>query len=85
MEAGALIVEELYENGTLRVLKMFGEENGIIIAQADELDEEREGPFYFFDPQQRQEFREESARCQVVNLSASKFWSDGSHYLMKLK
>lgn len=75
----ALIVEQLDADGTLRTFRMQPSHEGrdIVVAFADEYEEERFGPFHFLDEDDAARFKEGFARCRTRRIGHPHFRFDG--------
>ena len=75
----ALIVEQLDVDGTLRTFQMLPSSEGrdIVVAFADEYEDNRSGPFHFLDEDDARRFDEGFARCRVRKVGKSYFNFDG--------
>ena len=71
----ALIVEQLDEDGTLRTFQMQPSTEGgeIVVAFADEYDEQRSGPFHFLDKNDAKRFEQGFADCRVRKVGRAYF------------
>lgn len=75
----ALIVEQLDADGTLRTFEMqpSGQDRKLVVAFADEWDEERAGPFHFLDENDAKRFEEGFARCRARKIGSAYFYTKG--------
>jgi len=82
----ALIVEQLDADGILRTFRMQPavESPDIVVAFADEYEEDRFGPFHFLDEEDAKRFKEGFARCRVRKIGCPHFRFDGRVYQVEL-
>jgi hypothetical protein len=80
MDLGALIVEQLEEDGTIRSFKMERQvgQSDLIVALPDEYDEPRDGPFHFHDPKAALRFSKGFAQCRLRRLGSRHFFRKGA-------
>jgi len=78
----ALIVEQLEVDGTLRTFQMQPSAEGrdIVVAFADEYEENRSGPFHFLDKDDARRFDEGFGQCRVRKVGKSYFSLNGHAY-----
>jgi hypothetical protein len=78
----ALIVEQLDADGILRTFRMQvpDEDHHIVVAFADEYEEERSGPFHFLHEKDAKRFDEGFARCRTRRIGTPHFHFDGRAY-----
>lgn len=78
----ALIVEQLDVDGTLRTFEMRPSIEGrnLVVAFADEWQDERAGPFHFLDQEDAKRFEEGFARCRARKIGKAYFYPNGGAY-----
>lgn len=84
MEIKALIIEQLEEDGTLKTLRMSPDYNKpLIVAFAEEYEEDRTGPFHFLDETYEKKYIEHFANMKTRKLGKSFFTKNNEKYNFK--
>ena len=84
MELKALIIEQLDENGTLKTLRMSPDnDTPLIVAFAEEYEEERNGPFHFLDNGYEEKFTNHFANTKIRKLGKSFFTIENESFFFK--
>ncbi|MGD0544811.1 MAG: hypothetical protein ABSB65_10405 [Candidatus Acidiferrales bacterium] len=74
MDVGAVIVEQLESDGSLRTFRLRpASDREMTVAFANEYAEPHSGPFHFLDEEHEQAFRKGFASCKVRKLSNDRF------------
>lgn len=81
----ALIVEQLEEDGTLRSLMMQPSQQGhdLVVAFADEYDDERSGPFHFLNDRDERRYQDGFAKCRARKIGRGHFYQKGTSFHVK--
>jgi hypothetical protein len=83
----ALIVEQLDADGTLRTFEMQPSTRGkhIVVAFADEYEDDRSGPFHFLNEDDARRFEKGFAACRIRKVGKTHFSSFGQKYRFEEK